>query len=78
MLLGGRRKGGPSDRRPLFASASMKSMLQQEGGRCKSRVAEAPKRQAVGSPGAGVFNNPNLEYVPGLESECEDDDMRQL
>ena len=27
-----------------IASASMKSMLQQEGGRCKSRVAQAPKR----------------------------------
>ena len=53
-------------------------MLQQEGGRCKSQVAEAPKRHAVGSPGAGEFNNPNPEFVLGSESECEDDDMREL
>ena len=61
-----------------FASSSIKSMLQQEGGRCKSRVAEVPKRLAVGSPKAGEFNNPDPEYVPELESECEDDDMCEL
>ena len=41
-------------------------------------MAEAPKRQAVGSPGAEEFNNPDPEYVPISESECEDDDMREL
>ena len=53
-------------------------MLQQKGGRCKSRVAEAPKREAVSSPEAGEFNNPYPKYVLGSESECEDDDMRKL
>ena len=41
-------------------------------------MAEAPRRQAVGSPEAGEFNNPNPEYVPGSESECEHDDMCEL
>ena len=43
----------------------------------KSRVAEAPKRQAVGSPKAGELNNSHPEYVPGSESEGEDDAMRE-
>ena len=41
-------------------------------------MAEAPKRQVVSSPEAGEFNNPDPEYVLGLESECEDDDMCDL
>ena len=44
----------------------------------KPRVAGASKRQAVGSPEDEEFNNSHPEYVPGSESECEDDGMRNL
>ena len=60
------------------ATTSMKSMFQQERGRCKSRVAQAPKRQAVISPEARESNNPDPDYMPGSESECEHDDLREL
>ena len=60
-----------------IASASIKSIYQWEGWGCKSQVADAPKRQTVGSPEAAEFNNSHPEYVPGAESEGEDDAMCQ-
>ena len=41
-------------------------------------MAEAPKRQAISSLEAGEFTNPDPEYVPRSEGECEDDDMHEL
>ena len=57
------------------ANDAMKSLLRLEGGSSKSRVGGAPKRQAVGSPQAGEFYSTNALYVPGSESESEDEDM---
>ena len=49
-----------------------------EGG-CKSRVPQAPKRQAVGSPEAGDVNTGDPDYAPVPLSESDaDDEMRDL
>ena len=48
-------------------------------GWCKSRVPQAPKRQAVGSPKAGDVNSGDPDYAPITLSESEaDDEMRDL
>ena len=57
------------------AKKAMKSLLLPEGERCKSQVGGVPKRQAVGSPQAGEFNNTNALYIPGLQSEREANGM---
>ena len=35
----------------------------------------APKRQAIGSPQVGKFESADAVYLPGSESESEDEDM---
>ena len=62
-----------------LASANIKSMYGVDGGCCKSRVPQAPKRQAVGSPEAGDVDigHPNYAPIPLSESEA-DDEMRDL
>ena len=50
----------------------------EEGGGCKSRVPEAPKRQAVGFPEAGDLKTRNPNYSPIALSKSEaDDEMRK-
>ena len=59
------------------ATANIKSMYEVDEGGCKSRVPQAPKRQAVGSPEAGDLNTHDPDYAPILLSESEaDDEMR--
>ena len=43
-------------------------------GGCKSRVPQAPKRQAVGSPEAEDLNTRDPDYAPIVLSESEADD----
>ena len=46
-------------------------------GVCKSRVPQAPKRQAVGSPETGDLNTHDPNYAPIVLSKSEaDDEMR--
>ena len=47
-----------------------------EGG-CKSRVPQAPKRQAVGSPEAGDVNAGDPDYAPITLTQSETDDEMQ-
>ena len=62
-----------------LASANIKSMYGVDEGGCKSRVPQAPKRQAVVSPQAGDVNAGDLDYAPVTLSESEaDDEMRNL
>ena len=62
-----------------LASANIKSMYGVDEGWCKSRVPQAPKRQAVGSPEAGDVNSGDPDYAPITLSESEaDDEMRDL
>ena len=61
-----------------LASANMKSMYGVDEGGCMSRVPQAPKRQAVGSPEAGDVNSGDPNYAPITLSESEaDDEMRE-
>ena len=54
-------------------------MYEVDEGGCKSRVPQAPKRQAVGSPEAGDLNTPDPDYAPITLSESEaDDEMHDL
>ena len=57
-----------------LASANIKSMSRVDGGGCKSRVPQAPKRQAVGSPEAGDVNIGDPDYAPITLSESEASD----
>ena len=63
-----------------LVSANIKSMYGvDEGGGCKSRVPQAPKIQALGSPETGDLNTPDPDYAPITLSESEaDDEMRDL
>ena len=62
-----------------LVSANIKSMCGVDKGGCKSRVPQAPKRQAVGSPEPGEVNTGNPIYAPITLSESEaDDEMRNL
>ena len=56
------------------ATANIKSMYKVDEGGCKSRVPQAPKRQAVGSPKAGDLNTRDPNYGPIVISESEADD----
>ena len=56
------------------ASANIKSMYGVDEGGCKSRVPQAPKREAVGSPEAGDVNNRDPDYAPITLSDSEADD----
>ena len=61
-----------------LASANIKSMYGVNEGGCKSRVPQAPKRQAVGSPEAGDVNSSDPDYAPITLSESDaDDEMRE-
>ena len=52
-------------------------MYKVDEGGCKSRVPQAPKRQAVGSPEARDLNTRNPDYAPIALSKSEaDDEMR--
>ena len=53
----------------------MKSQILAEGGSCKSRVGGAPKRRAIGSPQVGEFESADALYLPGSETETEDENM---
>ena len=57
-----------------LVSANIKSMYGVDKGGCKSRVPQAPKRQAVGSPEAGDVNTGNPDYAPIPLSESDADD----
>ena len=57
------------------ANAAMKSQILAEGGSSKSRVGGAPKRQAICSLQAREFESANALYLPGSESESENEDM---
>ena len=57
------------------ANEAIKPLLLPEGGSSKSRVGGAPKRQAIGSPQAGEFDSADVVYLPGSETETEDEDM---
>ena len=57
------------------ANEAMKSLLRPEGGSSKSRAGGAPKRQAVSSPQVGELYSTDALYVPGSETETEDEDM---
>ena len=57
------------------ANEAMKSLLRREGGSTKSQAGGAPKRQAVSSPQVGELYGTDALYVPGSESESEDEDM---
>ena len=61
-----------------IATANIKSMYEvDKGGGWNSRVPQAPKRQAVGSPKAGDLNTRDPDYAPIALSESEaDDEMR--
>ena len=62
-----------------LASANIKSMYAVVEGGCKSRVPQAPKRHAVGSPEAGDLNTGDPDYAPIPLSESEaDDEMPDL
>ena len=62
-----------------LASANIKSMYAVVEGGCKSRVPQAPKRHAVGSPEAGDLNTGDLDYAPIPLNESEaDDEMADL
>ena len=62
-----------------LVSANIKSMYGVDEGGCKSRVPEAPKRQALGSLEAGDLNTADPNYAPITLSESEaDDEMRDL
>ena len=62
-----------------LASANIKSMYGVDEGGCKSRVPQAPKRQALGSPEAGDLNTPDPNYAPITLSESEaDDEMHDM
>ena len=57
------------------ANEAMKSLLRRERGSTKSRAGGAPKRQAVNSPQVGELYSTDALYVPGSESESENEDM---
>ena len=60
-----------------LATANRKLMYRVDEGGCKSRVPQAPKRQAVGSPKAGYVNSGNPDYAPITLNEGEaNDEMR--
>ena len=62
-----------------LASANIKLMYGVDEGGCKSRVPQAPKKQALGSPKAGDLNTPDPDYAPIPLSESEaDDEMHNL
>ena len=62
-----------------LVAANIKSMYRVDKGGCKSRVPQAPKRQAVGSSEVGDINTGNPDYAPIPLSESEaDDKMRNL
>ena len=54
---------------------AMKSQILTDGGSGKSRVGGAPKRQAIGSLQVGEFESADALYLPGSETETEDEDM---
>ena len=56
------------------ATANIKSMYKVDEGGCKSRVSQAAKRQAVGSPEARDLNTGDPNYAPIVLSESEADD----
>ena len=60
-----------------LASANMKSMYGVDEGGCMSRVPQAPKRQAVGSPEAGDVNAGDPDYAPITLTQSETDDEMQ-
>ena len=79
-IVPGRTPQRRSNRQALQnASATIKSMYQRQEGGCKSRVREAPKRHAVGSPEAGDLNTRDPDYsIPIALSDSEsDDEMRE-
>ena len=62
-----------------LASANMKSMYGVDEGGCMSRVPQAPKRQAVGSPETGDVNAGHPNYAPITLTQSEtDDEMHDL
>ena len=59
------------------ATANTKSIYEVDEGGCKSRVPQAPKGQAVGSPKAGDLNTRDPNYAPiALSASEADDEMR--
>ena len=60
-----------------LVSANIKSLYRVDEGGCKSRVPQAPKRQAVGSPKAGDVNAGNPDYAPITLTQSETDDEMQ-
>ena len=60
-----------------LASANMKSMYGVDEGGCMSRVPQAPKRQAVGSPETGDVNAGDPDYAPITLTQSETDDEMQ-
>ena len=51
----------------------MKSMYGVDEGGCMSRVPQAPKRQAVGSPKTGDVNAGDPDYAPITLTQSETD-----
>ena len=60
-----------------LASGNMKSMYRVDEGDCMSRVPQAPKRQAVGSPETGDVNAGDPDYAPITLTQSETDDEMQ-
>ena len=60
-----------------LASGNMKSMYGVDEGGCMSRVPQAPKRQAVGSPETGDVNAGDPDYAPITLTQSETDDEMQ-
>ena len=60
-----------------LASANMKSMYGVDEGGCMSRLPQAPKRQAVGSPKTGDVNGGDPNYAPITLTQSETDDEMQ-
>ena len=77
MVLGGLPQRRSNRHASQLASANIKSMYGVDEGGCKSRVPQAPKRQAVGSPEAGDVNAGDPDYAPITLTQSETDDEMQ-